>query len=269
MSWWGKMLGGGFGYLLAGPLGALVGAALGHSFDKGLTGSIRARIEPGAQERIQTAFFTALFSVMGHLAKADGRVSEDEIELARDIMRRMNLNEDMRRAAIRLFNQGKQADFPLADVLSQFRQECHRRRNLMQMFAEILLHAGYADGKVKEAERGVLEQVRQQLGFSIHEFQHIEALVRNARHFGGGGFGQEPPLSPQASLREAYEILGVAASASDSEVKKAYRRLMSQHHPDKLVAKGLPEEMMKLATEKTQEIKSAYELIKASRANAM
>lgn len=267
MSWWGKLLGGTFGYLLAGPLGAVVGAALGHNFDRGLAGSIRERFEPGAQERVQTVFFTTLFSVMGHLAKADGRVSEDEIELARDVMRRMNLNEDMRRAAISLFDHGKQADFPLADILSQFRQECHRRRNLMQMFVEILLHAGYADGKVKAAERGVLEQVRQQLGFSIQEFRHIEALVRNARHFGGGGFGQEPPLSPRASLHEAYEILGVKASASDGEVKKAYRRLMSQHHPDKLVAKGLPEEMMKLATAKTQEIKTAYELIKETRAH--
>jgi len=267
LSWWGKLLGGTFGYLLAGPLGAVVGAALGHNFDRGLAGSIRERFEPGAQERVQTVFFTTLFSVMGHLAKADGRVSEDEIELARDVMRRMNLNEDMRRAAISLFNQGKQADFPLLDILSQFRQECHRRRNLMQMFVEILLHAGYADGKVKAAERGVLEQVRQQLGFSIQEFRHIEALVRNASHFGGGGFGQEPPLSPRASLHEAYEILGVKASASDGEVKKAYRRLMSQHQPDKLVAKGLPEEMMKLATAKTQEIKTAYELIKETRAH--
>jgi len=265
LSWWGKLLGGTFGYLLAGPLGAVIGAALGHNFDRGLAGSIRAHFEPGAQERVQTVFFTALFSVMGHLAKADGRVSEDEIELARDVMRRMNLNEDMRRAAMRLFDQGKQPDFPLADILSQFRQECPRRRNLMQMFVEILLHAGYADGKLNSAERRVMEQVRQQLGFSIHEYKHIEALVRNARHFGGGGFAQEPPLSPQASLHEAYEILGVKANASDGEVKKAYRRLMSQHHPDKLVAKGLPEEMMKLATEKTQEIKRAYELIKKNR----
>jgi len=265
LSWWGKLLGGTFGYLLAGPLGALIGAALGHNFDKGLGSNLRGRFEPGAQERVQTAFFTALFSVMGHLAKADGRVSEDEIELARDIMRRMNLNDDMRQAAIRLFNEGKQPGFNLDEILSQFRQECHRRRNLMQMFIEILMHAGYADGALKDAERAVLEKVRQSLGFSTLEFRHIEALVRNARHFGGGGFKSETPVSPQASLREAYEILGVEESASDSEVKKAYRRLMNQHHPDKLVAKGLPEEMIKLATEKTQEIKEAYELIKKAR----
>ncbi len=265
MSWWGKLLGGTFGYLLAGPLGALIGASLGHNFDKGLGSNLRSQFKPGAQERVQTAFFTTLFSVMGYLAKADGRVSRDEIELARDVMRRMNLSEQMREAAIGLFNQGKQADFPLLDVLRQFRQECHRRRNLMQMFVEMLMHAAYADGKLDSAERAVLEQIRQELGFSTREFQHIEALVRNARHFGGGGFGGEPAVSPRESLREAYEILGVGESASDAEVKKAYRRLMNQHHPDKLVAKGLPEEMMKLATEKTQEIKKAYDLVKQAR----
>ncbi|HHH44636.1 MAG TPA: co-chaperone DjlA [Gammaproteobacteria bacterium] len=265
MSWWGKVLGGAFGYLLAGPLGALIGAALGHNFDRGLGSNLGAQFKPGAQERVQTAFFTALFSVMGHLAKADGRVSPDEIEVARDVMRRMNLNEQMRKAAIGLFNQGKQPGFPLQDVLRQFRQECHRRRNLMQMFVEILMHAAHADGKLDSAERGVLEQVRQALGFTTLEFRHIEALVRNARHFGGGGFGGDATASPGASLQEAYEILGVERSASDAEVKKAYRRLMNQHHPDKLVAKGLPEEMIRLATEKTQEIKKAYDLVKASR----
>ncbi|HHJ16304.1 MAG TPA: co-chaperone DjlA [Gammaproteobacteria bacterium] len=264
MSWWGKLLGGTFGYLLAGPLGALIGASLGHNFDKRSRGARGGRFEPGAQERVQMAFFTALFSVMGHIAKADGRVSPDEIAQARDVMQRMSLNADMRRAAISLFEQGKQADFPLDDVLQQFRKECHRRRNLMQMFVEILMHAAHADGVLHQAERDVLERVRRQLGFSVQEFQHIEALVRNARHFGGAGFGGETP-APQDALHEAYEILGVAESASDAEVKKAYRRLMSQHHPDKLVAKGLPEEMMKLATEKTQEIRKAYELIKTSR----
>lgn len=266
MSWWGKLLGGTFGYLLAGPLGALIGAALGHNFDKGLRSRFGDQFEPGAQERVQTAFFTALFSVMGHIAKADGRVSEDEIQLARGVMERMNLDRQMREAAIHLFNQGKQADFPLHDVLAQFRAECHRRRNLMQMFAEILLHAAYADGTLHAGEKTVLEQVRQQLGFSVSEFRHIEALVRNARHFGGGGFGAEQAAAPRTALKEAYEILGVPETTSDADVKKAYRRLMNQHHPDKLVAKGLPQEMIRLATEKTQEIKTAYELVRKSRA---
>lgn len=266
MSWWGKLLGGAFGYLLGGPLGALLGAALGHNFDKGLGENLRAQFDPGAQERVQTAFFTTLFSVMGHLAKADGRVSEDEIALARSVMQRMNLSAEMRQTAIHLFNQGKQADFSLDAVMQQFRRECHRRRMLMQMFVEILMHAAYADGNVHPGEQRVLETVRVSLGFSPQEFAHIEALVRNARHFGGGGFAEEAPATSQNALREAYEILGVEEGATDADVKRAYRRLMNQHHPDKLVSKGLPEEMVKLATEKTQEIKKAYELVKAVRA---
>ncbi|VAW74649.1 DnaJ-like protein DjlA [hydrothermal vent metagenome] len=266
MNWWGKLLGGAFGYLLAGPLGAMVGVALGHNFDRGLGSALRAQFDPGAQERVQAAFFTAVFSIMGYLAKADGRVTEHEIKLARDVMQRMSLNEDMRITAINLFNQGKQAEFSLDDVLQQFRTECHRRRNLMQMFVEILMHAAYADGRVDPAEQAVLERVRVTLGFSQREFNHIEALVRNARHFGGGGFEQGEQISPEAALKGAYEILGVEKTSSDAVVKKAYRRLMNQHHPDKLVSKGLPEEMIKLATEKTQEIKQAYEMIKAARA---
>ncbi len=265
MSWWGKLLGGSFGYLLGGPLGALIGIALGHNFDKGLVSNLRRQFEPGDQERVQTAFFTALFSVMGHLAKADGRVTEKEIELARDVMQRMNLNEDMRHAAIRLFTQGKQPDFILPAVLRQFRKECHGRRNLMRMFAEILMHVAFADGRLDAPERHVLEQVRIELGFSAREFEHIQAVVYNARYFGGGGFGQETPAPARASLRDAYAILGVEESASDTKIKKAYRRMMNQHHPDKLVAKGLPEEMIKLATEKTQEIREAYEMIKKHR----
>ena len=262
MSWWGKLLGGAFGFMLGGPLGALIGASFGHSFDKGI-GSIGDDFAPGAQERVQTVFFTTVFSVMGHLAKADGKVSQSEIDLARQIMQQFNLDEARRKVAINLFNQGKQPDFPLGEVLQQFRQECHRRRNLMQMFIEILLHAAYADGELHSGERQMLEQVRVALGFSPQEFQHIEAMVRNAQHFSGAGAAGG--VSPRDVLREAYEILGVDESANDAEVKKAYRRLMNQHHPDKLVSKGLPEEMIKLATEKSQEIRQAYDTVKKAR----
>ncbi len=252
--------------MLGGPLGALLGAVLGHNLDKGLSGFEREEELPADErERIQTAFFTTTFSVMGHLAKADGRVSPDEIALARAVMGRMELDAEMRETAIRLFNQGKQADFPLDEGLAQFRKECRRRTTLLQMFLEIQLQAAYADGRMDPAEEKLLLHICQQIGIPEFLFRQLERMIRAERSFRGqAGAGQAPgPTRP--SLKDAYAILNITEQATDAEVKKAYRRLMSQHHPDKLVAKGLPEEMMKIATEKTHEIRQAYEQIREAR----
>lgn len=268
MSWWGKLVGGAFGFMVGGPLGALLGVALGHNFDRGLAGLPEEELlEPGARERVQTAFFTATFSVMGHLAKADGRVSEDEIALARVVMAEMDLPQDRRRTAMRLFDEGKAPHFPLDDVLDQFRRECRRRMTLLQMFVEIQLQAAYADGILDSAEERILLHVCERLGFSEFVFRRLEQMVRAHMHFSGAGRGgrhvAQAPRGP--SLDDAYAILSVSPNTPDAEVKKSYRRLLSQHHPDKLVSKGLPEEMMKMAATKTHEIRQAYERVKEAR----
>ena len=254
MAWWGTLLGGTLGFMFGGVLGALLGAALGSNFDKGL--KITDEFAPGDQERVQAAFFTACFSVMGHIAKADGRVTRDEIEAASNIMSQMQLSTGQRDAAKKLFNEGKRADFPLDEVLTEFLRECHRRRNLVQMFIEIQLATAMADGVLHANERDLITRIGQTLGFSQHDIEHLVGLATGSAH------AHQPR---GMSLDDAYAMLDVERSASDAEVKKAYRRLMSQHHPDKLVSKGLPEEMIKLATEKTQEIRKAYELIRESR----
>jgi DnaJ like chaperone protein len=255
MAWWGTLLGGTLGFMFGGPLGALLGAALGRNFDVGIKLSDQHAFTPGDTERVQTAFFTATFSVMGHVAKADGIVSNDEIASARNIMAQMQLDARQRDAAIRLFNEGKQSGFPLDEVLKQFKHECHGRRNLIQMFIEIQVATVLADGQIHPAEKKLLFHIADVLGFS---HQQIEQFF----HFATGGRSQQ---SSGSALKEAYALLGVSATDDDSTIKKAYRRLMNQHHPDKLVAKGLPEEMMKLATEKSQQIQIAYDLIKKNR----
>lgn len=270
MSWWGTVVGGAFGYLLGGPLGAVLGAALGRQFDRGLVGiSDDANFARGDTERVQTAFFTATFSVMGFLAKVDGRVSEDEIGLARSVMDQMQLNADQKQAAIHLFNAGKQSDFPLHDALDQFRRECRGRRNLLQMFLEILIATAMADGKMDPREYDNLRIISVGVGFSETMLEQIVAMVEAQQHFasdaGNRSGGYRTASASKATSADAYAVLGVAPSASDAEIKKAYRRLMSQHHPDKLVSKGLPEEMMELAKQKTQEIRAAYEQIKKQR----
>lgn len=265
MSWWGKIVGGAFGFMLGGPLGAMLGAALGHNFDKGLKLSQGDSPygEGPDQERIQSAFFVAVFSVMGHVAKADGRVSEDEIAIARSVMAQMSLDTTQTRVAMDLFNQGKRSDFELDPVIKQFKRECHGRRTLLQMFIEILLHAAYADGVLHNNEEKILQLISADLGFSDANYRRIEAMVRAQRFFNEDSV--DGGKSSGDLLTEAYALLGENANSSDAEVKKSYRRLMSQHHPDKLIAKGLPEEMLKIATQKTQEIKAAFELIKKHR----
>jgi DnaJ like chaperone protein len=255
MSWWGKLIGGTFGFMLGGPLGALLGAAFGHNFDRGLDG-LEGQYggSESRQYRIQTAFFTASFSVMGHICKADGQVTRDEISVANQVMDHMELSPDQKKAARALFNEGKKSGFPLDDVLLQLRSEIGHRRTLKRMFMEIQCLAALADGEVHPHEKKLLIHVCEMIGFNQYELDALLAATRSS-------FKQPQRYTPA----DAYKVLGVSSHASDADVKKAYRRLMSQHHPDKLVSKGLPEEMVKVATEKTHEIRKAYETIKEKR----
>lgn len=261
MSWLGKLVGGAFGFLLGGPLGAIFGASVGHQFDAGMEGMAGERFNPGDQQRVQMAFFTATFAVMGHVAKADGRVSSEEIGLAKRVMDNMELSPELREAAIQLFQQGKHIDFPLAAVLRQFRAECHRRTHLVRMFVEIQIQAAFADGVYDAKEEQLLLEICAQLGVSHFEYRVIKGQVQAQQRF----YQQSAVKSGSSRLDDAYAVLGVSSTADEADVKKAYRRLMSQHHPDKLVAKGLPEEMMEIAKQKTQQIRKAYETIREAR----
>ena len=276
MAWWGKLLGGTFGFMLGGPLGAILGAALGHQYDKGLKalpGSGQQEVPPDQQELNQTAFFTATFAVMGHIAKADGVVSREEIRFAEAVMQQMDLTQEQRQTAINLFQEGKKQDFSLEEVLDQFHSRVGRQRNLIRMFMEIQVQAAYGDGKKHAAEHRILESISKRLGISSMELGMIEQMVLASIHFQqreqqqrhSGRERPRPGGTGIGSLADAYAMLEVGKSASDSEVKKAYRRMLSRHHPDKLASKGLPEEMMKVAAEKTHRIKQAYEMIKQAR----
>ena len=261
MSWFSTVVGGAFGFLLGGPLGAILGASVGHQFGKGLQGMETAEtLNSGDQHRVQMAFFTATFSVMGHIAKADGRVTTEEISLANRVMKEMALTSDMRTTAINLFQQGKQADFPLDDVLAQFYKECHQRIDLIRMFLEIQLQEAFADGILSVSEEKLLLHICSQLRISRFDYERLKIQLQAQQRFKGrGSYTKNTPQ--RTSLQDAYGVLGLSPSASKAEVKKAYRRLMNQNHPDKLAAKGLPEDMMRLAKEKTQKISKAYETI--------
>jgi len=262
MNWYGKIGGGILGLIVGGPVGAAVGVFIGHQFDRGLSlGGITGGGQVNQAER-QQVFFETTFRVMGALAKADGRVSEQEIQVARSVMHQMQLRPEAVRQAIELFTEGKQAGASIDGQIQRFRQVCGNQPQLVRAFLEVQFEIVLAKGSMTAAERALLWRVADLLGVGRVELAQLEAVLRAQRHFRG-----EAPNRPQPglALTDAYKALGVESDATDKEVKTAYRRLMNQHHPDKLVAKGLPESMLEVAKERTREINAAYDLVKSRR----
>ncbi len=253
MQWLGKGIGGLVGALF-GPVGSLVGVLIGHQWDQSKGGARR-----GSVQEISRLFFETTFEVMGRVAKIDGRVSEDEVRIARRIMHGMRLSDEQVQYAIEHFTRGKSADFPLERRLEALAVQLAGRGDLARAFVQIQLQAAVGAGDVGREKRQTLWQVASALGVSRAELAQLEAIVR-----GLAGGGSTQPTSAQ-SLEAAYRVLGVAPQATNEEVKTAYRRLMNQHHPDKLVARGLPESMIGVAEQKTHEVRTAYERIKTQR----
>jgi DnaJ like chaperone protein len=258
--WWGKIIGGLIGLFRGGLLGAVVGVLLGHLVDRFLAGIVGV----GATQR---AFYDALFASLGHLSKADGRVTETEIRMVESLMQQMKIGGEERQRAIRLFNQGKQAGLDLEAALQSFVQHSVVRQDLRQMFLDILIQAAWSGGSVSPAEHAVLQRVALALRIPDQLFTAMmQARGASGGAYGNGGAGaRRRPIPSTPNLDQDYAQLGLTRKASDTEVKRAYRKLVSQYHPDKLVSRGLPEEMMEVAKNRVREINTAYDRIKQAR----
>jgi DnaJ like chaperone protein len=262
MGWYGKVIGAVLGAIIGrGWLGAIVGFLIGHQFDRKSAGARRGGGVPSRD--FQVLFFRATFQVMGRVAKADGRVTEQEIDAARATMRRFSLSDADVRRAIDLFNEGKSADFPLEDVLGELRAASVGREDLRRLFVQIQLEAALQAGGLSAPARSVFARMCGALGISAMEFAALEAMLR--MHAGRPGGGDSPERPAADRLADAYQALGVRPDAADADVTLAYRRLMSQNHPDKLVANGLPQSMIEAAHERTRQILEAYEIIRKHR----
>lgn len=249
-------LGGFIGLISGGFTGLIIGAAIGYvagwAVKKTVVGSLRVA---------QTQLMDSTFSIMGALCKTDGVVSRAEINVVKQIFTMLRLGAEQREQAKAAFNRGKQPDFDLDLAIDQFAKVTRGRGPLLQLFLQLQCMAIAADGRIDPAEHEMLVHVARRLGLHERDVRQLEALLRAAT----SGTARGGMHDVKSRLNDAYEALGVAADASDSDVKRAYRKLISANHPDKLAARGLPESMRPVAEERSRELNKAYDLIKESR----
>ena len=267
MMWKGVFSGAFIGLLLTQRAwGAVIGAIIGFMFDQGAGfGTARAPAHPGHSPSISEEFFRTTFEMMGHVAKSDGRVSEAEIDAARRLMQELNLGARETSAAIAFFRSGKTAGYDAELGVERLSEACGQRYDIKRVFMELQLRAALAGNDLSAPARTILTRAAARLGMSGPEFAYMEASLRARQRTRGGSAGSARHGAGAGSLAECYAELEVDAGITDQEVTKAYRRQMSRHHPDKLVANGLPESMAQMAKEKTQRIQEAYEGIRAAR----
>ncbi len=260
--YWGKVIGTLAGLATTKPILALVGLALGHQFDRGFAARYSSTDDEMSRAgRLPAGYVQILFESMGHLAKSDGRVTEQEIRAARKVMHRLGLKPAAVRTAIGAFDDGKRGNYPLAAKAELLRKRYARRRDLRLLFVRLLIEVSVSKPSVTGRERALIWDVCEALDIGRVELAQVEAMIRAQK-----GFRHSPAGDADAArVRAAYASLGVGPDASNDDIKTAYRRLMSRHHPDKLSGEQADEAAISAAEDKTREVRTAYELLKARR----
>lgn len=249
MSIWGKIIGGTLGFALGGPLGAMVGAAAGHFVDRGRKTAetlVGGRIHC-PRERLQYAFTVAVIALAAKLAKADGQVTRDEVATLKRIFR---IPDDATAQIGAIFNEARKDASGFEPYARQIALLFRNDKAVLEELLAALLMIAHSDGVYHPKERAYISEVAKIFGFSEDDLRRIEGIFIHGA---------------TASETDPYEVLGVAKNASDEAVKKAYRNLLRENHPDRLIAQGLPEEFIEIANKKMAGINVAYDRIKAER----
>ena len=264
MLYWGKIIGTIAGLATGRLWVALLGLLIGHQFDRGLAERFFHYQREGFDahlDRLPEDFVKALFQTMGHLAKADGRVTEDEIRAVRTLMHRFGLVPSQIRQAIDWFESGKKKSFPLLATIRQLKQKSARRVEIRGLFVRLLMEVSLSKDRLHQRERSIHWIVCTELDISRFELAQLEAMIRAQYGFRGSPQGN----ADTQRVQSAYRSLRISESSTNAEIKQAYRRLMNKNHPDKLASKNPDAATTSEAERKTREIRGAYEMLKARR----
>jgi DnaJ like chaperone protein len=256
-----------FGMLIGHAPGAITGGIIGFIFDN-LRHSQRRNATPESG-----GFIGPLFTLLGAVAKSDGRVSEAEIAVAERMMARMNLDADQRKQAAVSFNAGKQPEFDVTRTINELRGWVGMRRDHAFPVLDVVIDTVLAEGNPPPEKMAILRQLAFALRVSEMELMALMAMKGYAWNGGGQrGYSRGPSygqgggyVPPQRNSQgpDPYTVLGIDRSVDDRAVKRAYRKLISEHHPDRLG--DLPEDMRKRAESRASEINAAYDRIKEQR----
>ena len=252
MLWPGTLIGAGAGFAIASIPGAMLGALLGQALDRRLHlqswGHLREKL--GGRSMLRND--ELLFVLLGRLAKCDGQVLAGHIEQARAEMRSLEMSEPARRRAIAAFNRGKSGSDRLRGYLRRLSAQPHAAEGVLRACWRMV----WADGRAGRHERELINQWGKWLGWTSHQ---VQALAHDYEP-------QKRPLASQApTYQDALRLLGVSATSEPAQIKRAYRRLLSRHHPDKIAGSGATASQVREATERTRELHSAYTLIRERR----
>ena len=242
MSIWGKIIGGTTGFALGGPLGAIIGMMIGGSFDR----SARKFSSSNqiSQQQKQNVFALCIIVLSAKIAKADGQVTKEEIYTFKE---KFNIQSEEMSEVSKIFNEAKKSSFGFKNIADQVGNLFSDNKVLLEQLLNNLFYIAEADGLTSINEVEVLRSISQSFHFNETDFQRIFHSRLNNKE------------------SDPYKILGVTREDSDNNIRKKWIELSKEHHPDYLIAKGMPKEFIKEANKELSSINLAYDKIKELR----
>lgn len=246
MGWFGKLTLGTLGLFMGGPLGAIAGGALGHLLFDTEDNIAKKALPFGQAEQAQAAYFVSLFSILGKLAKADGVISREEINIVNHFLSTLRLPEQQKQFAKNVFNEAKKSPYSIEDFAAQLYQVNRNQPTILLSFMDLLFKLAAADGKLHESEESALSRIKDIFRISDSQFSDLKSVYfkQNDMH---------------------YRVLNCTMESTNDEIKSSYKKLVKEYHPDMIISKGLPEEFVDVATTKFQEIQEAYTKVRKER----